>query len=458
MEERFAEIVTAHPELIAHHLAEAGCTNEAVAYFQKAGKIALERSANAEAASHFERGLELLSQLPETRERNELELQIQMAIGPALVATRGFADTGVGRAYARAWELCNVLEDVDRLPLVLRGRQVFHLLKGEINKAGEFAKQLLDLAERRQDSALLVGGCHAVGQTLFQHGELIDARRTVEKGIALFDPEKHRLSNWSGGQPGEQCFLFGAFTLWMLGFPDQAKRLSREALALANALPNAANLVNTLAFVATVHVLRRELSDAQQQAKAAKQMSTEQGNQNFLGHATVLHGWAQAAQGKTEDGIPEIQQGIATYRATGARTWVPFFLGLQAETYLQTDRIVDGLASVVEALEIADKTEQHAWQAELYRIKGELLALSPHNHADAKSCFSRALKIAHRQNARSWELRTAVSLGRLWQQRSMEAEARDLLSPIYDWFTEGFDTTDLSEARALLEELALSQC
>ena len=180
MEERFPETVEAHPELVAHHYMVAGCAEEAVAYSQKAGQIALGRSANVEAVKHFEGSLELLMQLPETPERHKRELEMQMALGPALVATKGFADPGVGDAYARAWELCQRLEDSAHLPLVLRGRQVFHLLRGELNKAREFANQFLDLAERQQNPALLVGSYHALGQTLFQLGDLIAARRTVE--------------------------------------------------------------------------------------------------------------------------------------------------------------------------------------------------------------------------------------------------------------------------------------
>jgi class 3 adenylate cyclase/predicted ATPase len=454
MEERFPETVEAHPELVAHHFAEAGCTEEAVAYLQKAGQIALGRSANMEAVTHFERGLELLLQLPETPERHERELEMQMAIGPALVAVRGFADAGVGHAYARAWELCQRLDDTSRLPLVLRGREVFHYVRGELNKAREFAEQFLDLAERQQDPALLVGSYQALGQTLFQLGDLNAARSTVEKGIALFDPAQHRLSNWPGGQPGEQCHLYGAFVLWMLGYPDQAIRRDEEALTMANELSNPTNLANTLAFVAAVHVLRRELSAVRQRAEATMKMSAEQRLPFFLAYGTVLNGWARAVQGQGEDGIAEIKQGITAYRATDAQAWLTFLLALQAETYAREKRNEDGLATVAEALELAEKTEERCWQAELNRIKGELLlAVSADNHAEAESCFSQAINIARRQQAKSWELRAAVSLGHLWQQQGKIEEAHKMLSEIYGWFTEGFDTSDLKEAKALLDDL-----
>jgi predicted ATPase len=241
----------------------------------------------------------------------------------------------------------------------------------------------------------------------------------------------------------------------MLGYPDQAVRRSEEALAMANELANPANLINTLAFVAIVHVLRRDLSAARQRAKAAMEISAEQRHSFYLGHGTVLHGWARAAQGQVEEGIAEIDQGIATFRATGALTWIPYFLGLLAEAYGRVKRTDDGLATVAEALALAEETEQNCWRAELNRIKGELLlAPASEHHAEAERCFSRALEIARAQQAKSWELRAASSLARLWQQQRKMTEARDLLAPVHGWFTEGFDTPDLVDAKALLEQLA----
>jgi predicted ATPase len=453
LEERFAETVAAQPELVAHHYREAGCTEEAIAYSQKAGQIALGRSANVEAVTHFNKALEILPQLPEAPERHKQELEIQMALGPALVAARGPADARVGQAYARAWELCQLLEDNAHLPLVLRGRQVFHYVSGELNKAREFAKQLLDLAERQQDPALLVGSYHALGQTLFPLGDLIACRKTVEQGIALFDPAQHRLPNWPGGQSGEQCYLYGAFVLWVLGYPDQAMRRAEEALAMAEELANPGNLINTLAFVALVHVFRREPAAARRQAQATMELSTEHRNAHFLAHGTIRHAWALAAEGQAEEGIAEMHQGIVTYRATGARTWLPFFLGLQAETYARGNELDNGLASVAEARALADETEQGCWQAELNRIKGELLVASD-NHAEAERSFFQALDIARRQHAKSWELRAATSLSGLWRDQGKRKEAHELLAPIYDWFTEGFDTADLKAAKALTEELS----
>jgi class 3 adenylate cyclase/predicted ATPase len=454
LEERLPQTAQTEPELLAQHYSEAGLTDRAIHYWHNAGQLAAQRSANVEAVTHCARGLELLAQLPETPGRYQRELELQMAIGPALVAARGFADPAVGNAYARAWELCHHLDEQVHLPVVLRGRQVFHRMRGELSKAREFAEQLLALAERQQDPALLVGSCHALGQDLFQTGDLTAARRIVERGIALFDPERHRLQAWPGGQPGEQCYLYGAFALWMLGYPDQALRRGEEALVLANNLANPANLINTLAFVALVHVFRREAAAAREQAQATMAMSAEQRNPYFLAWGTILHGWAHAAEGHGEDGAAEIDRGMIAYRATGSQTWLPCFLGLQAEACLRAEQLNDGLASVAEGLALGEMTDEHCWQAELNRTKGELLlAASSASHAAAEACFTRALELARQQEAKSWELRAAVSLCRLWRDQGKSGEARDLLAPIHDWFTEGFATPDLADAKMLLDEL-----
>ncbi len=185
------------------------------------------------------------------------------------------------------------------------------------------------------------------------------------------------------------------------------------------------------------------------------EIGTEQRHSFFLGHGTVLHGWALVSQDQNEDGLAEIDQGLTIFRATGARSWIPHFLGLQAEAYGRAKRADDGLASVADALVLTEKTTERCWQAELIRIKGELLlAVSSKNHAEAEHCFSQALNIARRQQAKSWELRVAVSLGRLRQRQGKKAEARELLGPVYNWFTEGFDAADLKEAKALLKELS----
>ena len=454
LERQFSATSETQPEVVAHHYTEAGLAEQAIPYWHRAGQRAAERSGNLEAVTHLTKGLELVEALEETPKRTQQELDLYLVLGPTLIAARHFADPSVGQAYARASELCKQLDDKVHLPLALRGRQVFHRLRGELSKARDLGEQLVSLAERQQDRALLVGGYHALGQDLFSLGDLIAARRTTEQGITLFDPTQHRLPNWPGGQPGEQCYLYAAFALWMLGYPDQALRRGEEALAFAEELPNPHNLINTLAFVTLIQVLRREPAAAQQRAKTTMEVSTQHKNA-FLAWGITLHGWAVAAQGQAEDGTAEIDQGIAAYRATDSLTWLPCFLAIQAETCGHAKRTKDGLASLAEAFLIADRTEERCWQAELNRIKGELLLIeSTDGKTEAENCLLRALDIARRQQAKSWELRAAVSLARLWCDQGKRKKGYDLLAPIYDWFTEGFDTVDLKEAKSLLEQLS----
>lgn len=454
LEERFPRTAEIRPEILAQHYSEAGQIERAIDYWRRAGHLAAERSANVEAATNYERCLQLLARQPESTERYGRELEIEMAVGPVLVAARGFADPSVGGAYARAFELCQRLEDTVSLPVVLRGRQVFHRIRGELGKALELGEQLLSLAKRQEDPGLLIGGYLALGQDLFQMGDLAASRAMAEAGIALFDAGRHRLQNWPGGQPGEQCYLYAAFVLWMLGFPDRALRRADAALALAKKLSNPANLINTLAFVALVHAFRREMQAVRQRAEATMEMSTEQRNPYFLAWGTILCGWALTVQGEGQHVTAQIDRAVADYRATGSQTWLPYFLGLQAETYLRGNRLDDGLGLVAEALELGKKTGERCWEGELNRIKGELLvAVSPDNHVEAENCYSLSIEIARKQQAKSWELRAAASQCRLWCAQRRYREARDLLAPIHAWFAEGFSTPDLAEAKALLGEI-----
>jgi len=456
MVKQVSEQADTHPELIAHHYAQAGCHEQAVDYYQQAGDVALARSANVEAATHLEKSLECLRELPESTARQERELYLQMALGPALVAGRGFGDSGVAEAYARAWQLCQQLGNRHELPIVLRGRQILHMLRGELQESRQYAGELMDLGERQDDPALVVGGCHALGQTEFFLGNISNARSIVARGIGIFDAKKHRLPNWPGGQPGEQCFLYSCFSLWMLGYPAQSLENCEQALRLANELAKPDNLVNTLAFAAALHVMREDFDSGLRQAEATVELGTEQSNPTFLGMGLVFHGWWQVARNLSEEGIAEIDRGVTTFQSSVAKgAWLSYLFGLQAESYGRMERFDDGHTTISMAIDQTKSTGLNAWLAELYRIKGDLLHGShPNDAGQAEAAYIQALEIARDQQAKSWELRAAVHLARLWQSHGKEKEARDLLSPVYDWFSEGFDTADLHAAKTLLEEIA----
>ena len=456
LESKFPEVVEAQPELLARHYTEAGSASKAVTHWQRAGQRAIQRSANQEAVGHLSTALEMATALPDTSEGARQELALQLMLGPALVAAKGYAAPEVADTYVRARELCQRLGADAELCLVLRGLELYHVVRGAIPTARDFGEQLLHQAERQQDPAVLIGARHALGQALFYLGDLAGARAQVEQGIALYDPEHHLFANWPGGHPGEQCYLYDAFTLWMLGHSEQAMRRGEEALTLVKGLSNPLSVASAFAFVALVHVLRREPRAALQRAEAAMEIGTEQRNAFYLELGRVVRGWALAMQNQGQEGIAELQDGAANFQDTGARLFLPCLFALQAETLGRAGRNDEGLAAASEALALVNDTEQRCWEAELHRIKGNLsLGASPDDTA-AEICYHQALEVARRQQAKSWELRAATSLARLWRDQGKPEAARELLAPVYDWFTEGFDTADLKDAKVLLDELAPS--
>jgi predicted ATPase len=453
---QFPEIIETQPEVVAQHYTEAGLRAQAIPYWQRAGQQALQRSANLEAIAHLTKALELVKTLPETPECARQELDVHTALGPALMATKGYAASEVEHTYTRARELCRQVAESPQLFPVLRGLWVFYLLRGELQTARELGEQLLSLAQGVQDPALLLGAHTALGLTLYFIGELIPAQARLELGIALHDPQQHHsLAFRYGTDPGVSCRSLAALALWHLGYPDQALRRIREALTLAYEVAHPFSLAYALHFAAVLHYFRRETRQTQEQAEATITLSTKQGYALFVARGTILRGWSLAAQGQGEAGIAQMLQGLAAYRVTGAGLWRPYFLALLAEAYGKGGQAGEGLRVLAEALDVLDKNGERFYEAELYRLKGELLLRQAvPEEPQAEVYFRQALDVARRQEAKSLELRAAMSLARLWQQQGKCQEAHDLLAPIYGWFTEGFDTADLEEAKALLEALA----
>ena len=354
----------------------------------------------------------------------------------------------------------------------------FYEVRGPVQTAQELAEQLLTLAECQQDPALLLQANRAMGQTLFWQGELARAHQCLEQGIALYDPLRHHSLAFRYGQdPGVGLRTFAAHILWYLGYPDQALERMQGALTLARELSHPFSLAFALSFIAWLHHYRRESRATQVWAEAAKTLCREQGFALFLAQQTVLQGWALAEQGQVEEGIAQMRQGLTARQATGARLVQPYWLLLLAEVYGKTGQAEKGLRMLAEARAVADQTGEHFWEAEMYRLQGELIlmqaeragsrtisrevslvvVIEPPVLTEAEACFQQALDVARRQQAKSLELRAAMSLARLWQQLGKQTEAQDLLAPIYGWFTEGFDTADLQDAKALLDELSESR-
>jgi predicted ATPase len=417
-----------------------------------------------EAIGHLTRGLDVLKTLPESPAHAQQELVLQTTLGSALMATKGYAAPQVLHAYARARELCQQVGETTQLFQVLRGLWYFYLLRLEIQTARELGEHLLTMAQHMGDPALLLEAHYALGNSLNYLGEFAAAQAHFAQGIARYDPQRHRTHTFHYGQdPGVACRAYAAWTLWFLGYPDHAQQQSHEALTLARELAHPFSLGFALFFAAWLHQLRREGHLTYERAEAVIALGAEQGFAHWVAGGTMLRGWALAegssapgpGQTHIEEGMAQMRQGLDAWRATGAQVARPYFLALLAEAYGKVAQVEEGLTLAAEGLGAAHDNEERRWDAELYRLKGELLrARAVEQDTEAETCFHQALAIARRQQAKSWELRAAMSLCRLWQQQGKRAEARALLAPIYGWFTEGFDTADLQEAKALLETLS----
>jgi predicted ATPase len=456
LETEFPETVEAEPELVAHHYTEAGLNEQAVGYWHQAGKRATQRSAHVEAINHLTKELEVLMTMPDTLERARQELDLQITLGPVLMAVKGQSSPDTERAYARARELCQQVGETPQLFPVLHGLFRFYMVRAELQTTRELAEQLFSLAQRAQDPALLLEAHRVQGQTMFWLGEMAPARSHLEQGMALYDPQQHRSHAFLYGQdPGVACQSFGAMPIWVLGYPDQALQSIQEAMILAQELTHPFTLAYVLQLAAVVHQFRREVQAVQERAEALIALSTEQGFPLWLAYGTILRGWALTALGEGAEGLAQIHQGLAAHRGTGAEMHRPHFFSLLAEAYGEIGQPEEGLTVLVEALEMVDNSGERNWEAELHRRKGELLLLQQGQKVgQAEECFRQALDIARRQQAKSLELRAAMSLSRLWQQQAKQEEAHQLLAEIYGWFTEGFDTADLKDAKVLLEELS----
>jgi len=451
--ERFPETVETQPELLAHHYTEAGLPALAVPAWLRAGQRASERSAHVEAITHLTKGLEVLKTLPETPEHTQLELVLQTTLGPALMATKGYAAPEVEYAYARARELCRQVGETPQLSQALWGLWYFYLVRAAFQTARELGEQLLNLAQRVQAPALLLLAHRVLGQTLAFLGEFSTAQVHLERGMTFYDLGQHRaFASLYGQDQGVICRSWAALTLWSLGYPDQALRRSREALTLAHELAHPFSLAYAMCFAGMFCQLRREVQAAQERATAEIALCTEQGFALYLARGTILRGWTMAEQGQRAVGLAQMRQGLAAYQATGAAVFRPYYLAFLAEAHGKVGQAEEGLTALAEALAAVHKTGERFYEAELYRLKGELLLVrSTENQGEAEAYFQQALAVARHEQAKSLELRAAMSLSRLWQHQGKNEQARQLLASIYSWFTEGFDTADLQEAGALLE-------
>ena len=406
-----------------------------------------------ETVAHCTMGLEVLRTLPDTPVRIQYELDMQVALGQALQVTKGPPAPEVERAYARARELCQQVEGTPQIVAVLGGLCMFYRVRGELQAARELGEQLLTLAQRLHDPERLAYAHWGLGEALFYLGEFASAHAHLEQALAVSDtPQNRSLPSLFGGAARVNTLGTTAWVLWLLGYPDQALTRSHEMLTYAQELQHAFSLARALFNVATLHKLRGEAVATHEWAEAALAIVTEQGVGQLLRIVTFTRGWALAMQGQHEEGMAEMHQGLAARRAMGAGITLAEFPARLGEAYGRIGQAEAGLRLLAEALAVVDKDPWY--EAEVHRIKGELLLWQAiPDTSQAEAYFQQALAVARRQQAKSYELRAALSLSRLWQRQGKRTEARELLAQIYGWFTEGFGTPDLQDAKALLDEL-----
>lgn len=453
---QFPDVAETQPELLAHHYTEAGLEEQAIPYWHQAGQRASERSANVEAIAHLTTGLTLVKHLPETRQHAMQELDLQLAVGPALMATKSYGAPEVAQAYLRARELGQEVGEAPQLFTATWGLWLHHQHRAQLTRARALADEVLALAEQQADTAVRLQAHHAGWTTLFSVPDLRSVRGHTEQGIALYNLHDHRTHafTYGGHDPGVCARSHSALTLWFLGYPDQALERADDAVTLAEQLSHPFSLVLALTFSAFVHQYRHEVDVVQERAAAAIALCNEHGiAPQYVALGDVLRSWACVAEGRAEEGIALARQGLGALRATGVGLRGSFCLALLAQAYAHIGQADEGLEVLGEALDSVEKTGERTWEAEIYRVKGKLLASSAHTQLEGESCLDRAIEIAGKQSAVALQLRAATSLSSLWRAQGKLQEAHALLAPIYGRFVEGFDTADLKAAKAVLDSL-----
>jgi class 3 adenylate cyclase/predicted ATPase len=454
LETHSPELMDTQPELFAQHYAEAALVEKSVAYWGKAGRRSVARSAMAEAVAQFQRALDQLALLPDRPGRQCQELEYRSALGAALISVKGFAAPETGQAYARARKLWEQLDSPTEFLLVPYGQSRYHAHRGELDLAQRLDEDLLRVSRHRNDRAGLVLGHYSFGRTLFFAGRLASSRSHLEEVLALYDPISHSLlSQRVGIDHRVQSQVFLGIVLFCLGFADQALARSCAAIAEARRVDHPPSLASSLSLGAVVLWFVGDTTALDERVDQLLAVAAEQGFPFYHAWGTIYRGWVRVKKGDAADGVSLLRSGSAAYRATGAALWMPQHLALLAGACEIAGQVEEAVRLFDEALQTTENTGERWFAAELSRRKGQLLLRQGQLEA-AEELYCKALSIAREQEAKLWELRAAESLARLRRDQGRRTEARDLLAPVYGWFTEGFDTKDLREAKALLQDLA----
>ena len=455
LERDFPERAEIEPELVAHHYTQADLAEQAMTYWQQAGLHANKRSAHQEAIGHLSTGLKLLQTLPQTHGRDRQELALQTALGHALLLLKGQSAPEVEATYQRARALCQQSGETRELFLILLGLWRFYNTRADFDLGQPVVEDLIELAKRNSEMPLEIQVHYCLGCNCLWIGSLLSAHEHFQKTITRYiqngrDDPLFRVVQ----DPGVSSYALSGMNRWLLGYPDQARAQTRAALALASELNHPYSYVFALSYSAVVSQLIHDQQAVGEYAHAVIRLSSEQGFNLYLSFGSILEGWSMIWK-QREERQERIHCGIRSWRATGAKLLEPYFLTLLAEVYRDLGQIKASLELVDEALSAVASSGENWWEAEVYRCKGKLLLHQDQPDASqAESCFRQALDIASQQQAKSLELRAATSLARLWRDQDKRQAAFDLLAPIYNWFTEGFDTADLKDAKALIEEFS----
>jgi hypothetical protein len=440
---------------LARHFEISGQTVRAVKYLHLAGDQATRLYANVEAIAHYRHALDLLQILANTPERALLELRLRIALTEPLTATRGFSDSEMEQNIERAWELTHQVETTSELFQVLSGLKSFYDLRGSLHSALELAGDMLEHAETLNDPSHLSFAYHHMSTTTLYLGRLRGFFEYRRQASELYDRTAFRTIIFPQGFDPEVAGLAHAgWAYWMLGCPDQAKQKCRESMAWAEELSNPFMIAWARFFAAQLYGYVREVAMTRKFAEETVALSREIGAAVWLAAGDVLMGWVLSEEGHMAEGVHQQQQGLTTLSLIGAETGHIQMASLLADTYSKAGRAAEGLALVEGALNKANGAEYLMTLPDLYRCKGDLLLVNGSPEEKAEACFQQSIELARRMEAKSWELRAALSLCRLWQRQGKPDAAHQLLASIYNWFTEGFDTPDLIVAHRLMNELA----
>ncbi len=453
LEDRFPGRRDAEPEVVARHFGEAGVPDRAITYWQRAGAKASEGSNYVEAASHLTEAVSFVSELPPQKGK-AVELDLQMALGAVYRATKGTGSSQTEKAYARARNLCEELGQSDRLFQVIFGQYICAFNRPELYKAERYAAELAQIAEREGNVAAQLVADSQIGAAAFALGDFARARTHLERSLETSEVDRSLLEVYSQKQHPSLALTYLAWTLFALGYPDQAHVRSQEAVTASEGISGFIYAM-ALGNDCYLHHLRADCQAVEANVAILLKLAEEKGIVVYYELARLFEGWSRAFRGELDDGIALMREALAKHSETEQRLEEPYYLSILAETFMRARRWQEGSDWLDEALRRVEATDERWYEAELHRLTGELVvARDPQSTSAAEEHFSNALAVARVQSARLWELRAATSLARLWHDQGKATETRKLLAPVYESFTEGFDTPDLKEAKALLDELA----